>query len=609
MGNSNYYDVKINVNQKGIQHVRFEKGCSFENNGAIYRLNNDGKLAIFDKAKREWRAAAEITMNSYQFNLFRAVANNTKERENGRELNGFTLSHADIQKALKLAEEGNLTKDLSEYLDDDYKATEVKRYSNRDAVSAYVTNGNRTTSANLVIKFGSAQEAVDLSNILRGNTPKSTGSSANKAAQPKPQQAKPQSKPQQAQPQPKAQQAKPQPKPQQPKQQPKVQQPKQQPKVQQAKPQPKPQQPKQQPKVQQPKQQPKAQQAKPQPKPQQPKQQPKVQQPKAQQPKPQPKPQQPKAQQPKAQQSKPQQAKPQPKAQQPKPQKPGIPYLYDYTEKSPQIKLPFSFDIFKSKPAEMPPYMIPQPEAESPTKDINVAVNELKTKYLPYIEDISKRTGFSKSLIAQILYNEKFTQKATYKNENGGLWEVGFGHTTQAMSNTNFGKGFKISLQKAFAWFEQDLKDAKNALRKIPELNFDSLPKSIQEGLIDVVFNRGIGKINPKNKKHYDTNYNKFYAAIKEKDYATAAVRLRQEPYLMRRKFVRGLMKRNVYRFLVAIKDLTPKEQLAAMELFDSPSEGSYYSKTLNNLNRGERKRVSAAWEAYQKALEQYGDD
>ena len=68
-------------------------------------------------------------------------------------------------------------------------------------------------------------------------------------------------------------------------------------------------------------------------------------------------------------------------------------------------------------------------------------------------------------------------------------------------------------------------------------------------------------------------------------------------------------MKRNVYRFLVAIKDLTPKEQLAAMELFDSPSEGSYYSKTLNNLNRGERKRVSAAWEAYQKALEQYGDD
>ena len=117
MGN-NYFDVKINVNKKGVQHVRFEKGCSFENNGAIYRLNNDGKLAIFDKAKREWRATSEITMNSYQFNLFKAVANNTKERENGRELNGYTLSHADIQKALDLAEAGKLTKDLSEYLDE-----------------------------------------------------------------------------------------------------------------------------------------------------------------------------------------------------------------------------------------------------------------------------------------------------------------------------------------------------------------------------------------------------------------------------------------------------------------------------------------------------------
>ena len=49
MAETNFITVKL-ANRK--TSIKMEKGCSFENNGAIYRINDEGSLNIFDKAKQ-----------------------------------------------------------------------------------------------------------------------------------------------------------------------------------------------------------------------------------------------------------------------------------------------------------------------------------------------------------------------------------------------------------------------------------------------------------------------------------------------------------------------------------------------------------------------------
>ena len=55
---------QIKTEIEKTQKIKMEKGVLFENNGTIYRMNNDGLLAKYDKDKSEWNKC--VTLNLFQ---------------------------------------------------------------------------------------------------------------------------------------------------------------------------------------------------------------------------------------------------------------------------------------------------------------------------------------------------------------------------------------------------------------------------------------------------------------------------------------------------------------------------------------------------------------
>ena len=167
-----YFDTKIkNIKTGEIRNIKMEKGVSFENNGAIYRMNNDGLLAVYDKAKGQWLAGInEIKMTPYQLDTFEAVANNVKEKSNGKIFKETVYSKADILSSINMYKKSNLAADISEFLDKkgEYKPTQLRAYSTNTAFSAYVTN-EKNSHAGLIFKYGSAQDVLDLSDYVHNN--------------------------------------------------------------------------------------------------------------------------------------------------------------------------------------------------------------------------------------------------------------------------------------------------------------------------------------------------------------------------------------------------------------------------------------------------------
>ena len=169
MADNNFVNVNIIVNsgkEKINRPVKFEVGCSFENNGKIYQMGENKKLNVFDKAAQKWVTASNIEMNSYQYDTFKAVANNKFERTNG-EIKDIILSKEDIDRALNNTNAG-LKNDLQQFLTENkfakYAAEKIKKLSN--GFSAYITNGVKGHSANLIFGYGSAKDAIAKSNSV-----------------------------------------------------------------------------------------------------------------------------------------------------------------------------------------------------------------------------------------------------------------------------------------------------------------------------------------------------------------------------------------------------------------------------------------------------------
>lgn len=163
MGDANFVAIKL---KNKSTTVKMEKGCSFENNGKIYYVDDKGRLNIFNKEKKTWAKGNEIEMRDYQLNIFKAVADNNKEFVNGKELKGIVLSKKDIEKAIEMHKKGEITDDLDNYVGDKYEI-KANRYTTQNAVSANVTNvGNSSIRANLIFKFGNRKSAQKLSETV-----------------------------------------------------------------------------------------------------------------------------------------------------------------------------------------------------------------------------------------------------------------------------------------------------------------------------------------------------------------------------------------------------------------------------------------------------------
>ena len=160
-----------------------------------------------------------------------------------------------------------------------------------------------------------------------------------------------------------------------------------------------------------------------------------------------------------------------------------------------------------------------------------------------------------------------------------------------------------ITLEKAFEWFEQDVIDHEKYAKRYftptkgeykDKFRYDEFPISFKEALIDIAFNRGTGVMAS------ETIYDSLRANFRDgaDNMPAAAVRTRQETF-KDPDLEGGLRKRNVYRFLLAIRSLSGEYKLIAMRRFDRDEYDkngklvkSYLSKTFNLLSAPDRKQL-----------------
>ena len=680
MADNNFVNVNIIVNsgkEKINRPVKFEVGCSFENNGKIYQMGENKKLNVFDKAAQKWVTASNIEMNSYQYDTFKAVANNKFERTNG-EIKDIILSKEDIDRALNNTNAG-LKNDLQQFLTENkfakYAAEKIKKLSN--GFSAYITNGVKGHSANLIFGYGSAKDAIAKSNSVNHTKLKviDLPSAANPAKQKVKENNKKDIEAQkqaeakknaEAEKQRKAIEAKKQAEAKKRADAEKQRKAEEQRKAIEAKKQAEEARRQEIAKelakaktkteaIKQAKLKGKAEDEKRRVTAEAIKQRNTIE----------------------AKRKAEAEAKKKTEKQKKSNENRWMRFINGNTYK-PQISKTTAVKPSTLKPARIKPTAVKpsavkpsavksagvksagvksagvksarikqtaiKPSAVKSARVKSAAVKQTAVKptitnlsklsnlnfsaelrniaektgasvntITEKIKNISRRTGFSVDLITLVIANESFTQKAEFK-ERDGCWEVGFGHTNRANHNKSFvaqartKKGFTIDLDTAFKWFEQDLIDKHNYL-KYSKLNtlydYTNLPKSLQEAFIDTAFNRGEGTLTP-GASLFDKQYKKLRDYIKKKDYASAAVYLRQRENRMKAADKNGLRKRNLYRFLIAIRDLAPLEKYKAMKLFKK--KNSYYVRTIRGLHGYDRIKAEMAWENVEKNLDKlYG--
>ena len=217
------------------------------------------------------------------------------------------------------------------------------------------------------------------------------------------------------------------------------------------------------------------------------------------------------------------------------------------------------------------------------------------------LADIAKVTGVSENYIKDILFGIEgrdsepdlrpyYDGYPTQISPKGTL-TIGFGHTGRVrgveMNSQNMHK-IKITREEAYEILAQDIINAKLDAIAYFGNDFINAPESVQNAIIDIVFNKGIST--GFEKEGSLTNNLKHNLA--EGDYASAAV---NTCYLTNNK---GLKKRNVYRFISSLQDLTTSERKEAMGKYET-----YYQNVLG-LFTGNKSEYAMLEQAWQNAYE-----
>jgi len=431
-------------------------------------------LSVFDKETETWTTKDAITMTHYQFNVFKAVANNTQEKEFASDQ--IVFSKSDIDDATDKFERGELTEDLSEYLNPAYKPTDVMRYDRFDGFSTYVTNGNDSTSGQLLFKYGSKWGATFLSDFVKDRKQSENDEPVIvQSSQP-------------------AKETK----------------------------------------------------------------------------------------EPKEGKEVTQVNKPETKSEEVTTQE-----TINNNQKSSETPLIDS----------MPEFYRAQLKATA--KQMGITPSELEKN----VKKIAKEINHSEYFILHLISSEKYLNKGTKLKD--GTVTAGFGRTRYR--DKTITEGMKVTSKMAFDWLKEDILYFENIIKgftissgdkkmKIGD-NWDNLPLSLKEGMLDVAFNRNVYDL--KTKEEY-SDFREYLLNGKD-SYPDAAVSLRQEfnyttEQKKKHKFTTGLMKRNCYRFLLSIRSFKPKEIAAAKESFKT-----YYDETIVLLEHknqsSEVKYLKEAWE------------
>lgn len=220
--------------------------------------------------------------------------------------------------------------------------------------------------------------------------------------------------------------------------------------------------------------------------------------------------------------------------------------------------------------------------ALEPGEAVKIPEYEVVTKLnKSSLEGISEQIGISKAYIEDILFSiegrhSKPDLKPYYDGVKDrlhpkGYLTIGFGHTGRVFGiemNSKNKDYIKITEDEAYLILAQDLMIAKQDAQYYFGEDFDKAPLSVQEAIIDIIFNKGIEGLQREDSPCLNLKNN-----LKNKDYASAAANAIVDPT------IRGLMKRNVYRVIMATRDLKPKKRALALE-----KAREYYEKTLNKF-------------------------
>ncbi|MCQ2744115.1 MAG: LysM peptidoglycan-binding domain-containing protein [bacterium] len=155
-------------------------------------------------------------------------------------------------------------------------------------------------------------------------------------------------------------------------------------------------------------------------------------------------------------------------------------------------------------------------------------------------------------------HNKNMLKKGTLK----GTLTIGFGHTGRVFGNVmtkNNWENISITEEEAYLLLAQDIMKAKEeAITYFGEDKFNSAPLSIQEALIDIAFNKGVSGFERSNSTAYLKN--DIENAISTNDWTTVAKHTILEPTVDH-----GLKKRNLYRIILACKDLPDNDRERVM--------------------------------------------
>ncbi len=142
---TNFVNVNVKIAGK-TKTLKMEKGTSFENNGGIYAVRDDGVLLFSKDNAKTWQKASEIKMTAYQNTVFEAFANNDGQAG---------LSKKDILLASQMAKKGTLAADASENLPDGYKIDSAKYFGAGVGAQVHVKHDkNKSSQATLNFKVG-----------------------------------------------------------------------------------------------------------------------------------------------------------------------------------------------------------------------------------------------------------------------------------------------------------------------------------------------------------------------------------------------------------------------------------------------------------------------
>lgn len=209
-------------------------------------------------------------------------------------------------------------------------------------------------------------------------------------------------------------------------------------------------------------------------------------------------------------------------------------------------------------------------------------------------KDVAAITGVSEAYLRDFLTKVEVDKQdgepdlTTYLDD-GGTPTIGYGHTGRVDGKPlSCKKGKKITITKAKALellAEDLLKHKAMTMAYLGKENYCKAPKSVQNAILDVAYNKGIWDGYLTN-QGYAASTSKIKENLEAGHYASALVNTKRD-----KTGYRGLRKRNIYRFISGLTDLPPKKRKDAMKAMKP-----YYEKVLSECKNYDKPALRNAW-------------